>query len=282
LSSVEITILVEECAGFTELLAEHGFSALVSLKYDDGEVYKLLLDVGRTGRVLLENAKTLGLNLGDVKVVVLSHRHHDHAGGLPKLVDPLKGRPLIAHPEITKLCFDVSQGFTKFDVGLPPEAKKALNEFEVVMVKRHLELAPNAFFLGEIDRFYDSSYAVKNFRTVVDGEVVEEPMHDDTGLAIRVGDKVVVLAGCSHSGAPNVIRQAKRVAEAKRVIFVGGLHLIAAEDDVVEEVVDQMLSEGVEEAHVGHCTGLRGEAKLLERLGSRMHKIHSGYRLRVS
>jgi len=282
LSSVEITILVEEYAGFTELLAEHGFSALVSLNYDDGTTYKLLLDVGRTSRVLLENAKALGVNLEDVKVVVLSHRHHDHTGGLPKLVDLLKGRPLIAHPAITRPCFDVSRGFTRFDVGLSLEAKRALNEFEVIMIKRPFELTPSAFFLGEIERFYDNSYAVKNFRTVVEGEIVEEPMHDDSGLALKVGNKVVVLAGCSHSGVPNIVKQAKRATGVDEAIVVGGLHLIAADDSALKDVVDQMLGEGVREVHVGHCTGLRGEAKLLERLRGKMRKIHSGYRVRIT
>jgi len=43
-----------------------------------------------------------------------------------------------------------------------------------------------------------------------------------------------------------------------------------------------MLGEGVREVHVGHCTGLRGEAKLLERLRGKMRKIHSGYRVRIT
>jgi len=281
LVSVEVTVLVEEYAGFTELLAEHGFSALVSLNYDNGRAYRLLFDAGRTGRVLLENAKALGIDLRDVDVVVLSHRHHDHTGGLSKLVDLLKGRPLIAHPSITRPCLSTLRGFTRPDVGLPLEARKALDEFNVTMVKGPLELAPNAWFLGEIERFYDNSYAVKNFKTIVDGEVVEEPMRDDSGLAVKMEDKVVVLAGCSHSGISNIVRQAKKITRADEAVVVGGLHLIAAEDGALENAVNQMLSEGVKEVHVGHCTGLRGEARLLEKLKDKMFKIHSGYRVKM-
>ena len=86
----------------------------------------------------------------------------------------------------------------------------------------------------------------------MDGEVVEEPMRDDLGLAVKVRDKVMVLAGCSHSGISNIVRQAKMIARADEAAVVGGLHFIAAEDDALENAVNQMLSEGVKEVHVGH------------------------------
>lgn len=278
--SVEILILVEEYAGFTRLLGEHGFSALVSLRYED-EVCKILFDSGGSGRALLENVRNLKVNLKDVNVIVLSHRHYDHAGGLPKLVGALGGKPLIAHPAVTRPCLYISDGSARLDVGLSAEVKKALNEFDLLMVKIPLEVAPSAWFLGEVERFYDNSYAVKNFKTIVDGEVVEDVILDDSGLAIKMGSEVVVLAGCSHSGISNIVRQAKRITGASRAVVVGGLHLINADDNTLNEVINELVNEGVEEVYVGHCTGLKGEAHLLARLKNKMHKLHSGYKIKL-
>lgn len=70
-------------------------------------------------------------------------------------------------------------------MGLLLKARKALDKFDVTMVKGSLELAPNAWFLGETERFYDNSYAVKNFKMIADGEVVEEPMRDNLGSPSR-------------------------------------------------------------------------------------------------
>lgn len=274
-------VLVEDYAGFTRLLGEHGFSALVSLHYED-EVYKVLFDVGASGRAILENIRDLKVNLNDVDVIVLSHRHYDHTGGLPKLVEVLKGKPLIAHPEIERPCLYVSKGLAKLDVGLSAEAKKTFDEFELVMAKKPLKIAPGAWFLGEVERFYDNSYAVRNFRTVVDGEIVEDVIPDDSGLAIKIEDKVVVLAGCSHSGILNIVRQAKKITTVNRVIVVGGLHLISVDDDVLNDVANKLVIEGVEEVYVGHCTGLKGESELLKKFRERMHKLHSGYKVRLS
>lgn len=279
--SVEILILVEEYAGFTRLLGEHGLSALVSLHYEN-EVYKILFDVGGSGRALLENARDLKVDLKDANVVVLSHRHYDHTGGLSKLVETLRGKPLIAHPALTRPCFYVSEDSTKLDVGLSTDARKALSEFKLLMVKKPLEIAPGVWFLGEIERFYDNSYAVKNFRTVVDGEIVEDLIPDDSGLAIKLGSEVVILAGCSHSGILNIVRQAKSITGASKAIVVGGLHLINASDDTLNEVINKLVSEGVEKVYVGHCTGLKGEAELLRRLKEKMHKLYSGYKVKLS
>lgn len=57
-------------------------SAPQSLNYDNGRAYRLLFDAGRTGQVLLENAKALGIDLRDVDVVVLSHGRYDHTGAV--------------------------------------------------------------------------------------------------------------------------------------------------------------------------------------------------------
>lgn len=280
LRDVEILILVEDCAGFTSLLGEHGFSALVTLHYDDG-VRKVLFDVGGSGRALLENVKDLKVDLCDVDVIVLSHRHYDHTGGLPKLVETLKGKPLVAHPALTRPCFYVSSSLVRLDVGLPTEAKRALNEFELLLIKGSLEVTPSVWFLGEVERFYDNSYAVKNFKTVVDGEVVEDVIPDDSGLAIKMRDKVVVLAGCSHSGILNIIRQAKKITGAGRAVIVGGLHLVNVDSGMLSSIIDGLVVEGVEEVYVGHCTGLKGESELLKKFKERMHKLHSGCRIRL-
>lgn len=281
LSSLEIAILVDDYAGFTSLMAEHGFSALVSVKYEGERVYNLLFDTGQTGRTLLENAERLNVNLNSIEAIVLSHRHYDHTGGLPKLTELFKEKPLIAHPAVTRPCIDVSKDFARFSIGLPLRAREALTNFELVTVKETMKLAPDVWFLGEIERVYDNKYAIKGFSTLVDGDMIEEPMLDDTGLAIKLGDKVVVLAGCSHSGISNIVKQAKKVAGVHKVIVVGGLHLVGADDIVINRVVNELLDEGVEEVYMGHCTGLRGEAKLLEVLKGRAHKIHSGYRVKI-
>jgi 7,8-dihydropterin-6-yl-methyl-4-(beta-D-ribofuranosyl)aminobenzene 5'-phosphate synthase len=72
--------------GFTNvgLMAEHGFSALVTVRRGDTTT-SVLFDTGLSPDAMVTNAGRLGLDLSGVHAVVLSHGHFDHAGGLAAL-----------------------------------------------------------------------------------------------------------------------------------------------------------------------------------------------------
>ncbi|MEE1072178.1 MAG: MBL fold metallo-hydrolase, partial [Cellulosilyticum sp.] len=55
---------------------EHGLSL-----YIETNNHKILFDTGQTG-AFIENAKRLGVKLEEINLVVLSHGHYDHTGGL--------------------------------------------------------------------------------------------------------------------------------------------------------------------------------------------------------
>ena len=62
-------------------IAEHGFSVLVRVRCDRKKV-SILFDTGISSGGVVENAKRMGLELGEVEYIVLSHGHYDHFGGL--------------------------------------------------------------------------------------------------------------------------------------------------------------------------------------------------------
>ncbi len=66
------------------LRAEHGFSALVTVRRGDVST-RLLFDTGLSPDAMVVNADRLGVDLAGVQGVVLSHGHFDHAGGLAGL-----------------------------------------------------------------------------------------------------------------------------------------------------------------------------------------------------
>ena len=68
-------------AAVTGLMSEWGFSCLIEVS---GE--RILFDTGGDGSILLHNMERLGIDPEDPTMIVLSHEHWDHTGGLSDLL----------------------------------------------------------------------------------------------------------------------------------------------------------------------------------------------------
>ncbi len=83
-----------------QLVAEHGFSALVTVERD-GDRRTVLYDAGLTPHAVARNLDVLQVSVGDMRAIVISHGHADHHGGLEGLIRR-RGRsrlPLVIHPD---------------------------------------------------------------------------------------------------------------------------------------------------------------------------------------
>jgi 7,8-dihydropterin-6-yl-methyl-4-(beta-D-ribofuranosyl)aminobenzene 5'-phosphate synthase len=59
---------------------DHGFSCFI-----ETENHNILFDTGSDGTILLENMKLLSINPNTIDIIVISHEHYDHNGGLYRL-----------------------------------------------------------------------------------------------------------------------------------------------------------------------------------------------------
>ncbi len=77
---MKITIVYDNEAP-SQFKSDWGFACLVETSQTT-----LLFDTGAKSEILLENMKTLSINPKKIQVVVLSHNHWDHTGGLEGLL----------------------------------------------------------------------------------------------------------------------------------------------------------------------------------------------------
>ena len=108
-----LTIVYDNNPCNEELETRWGFSCLV-----EGLEETILFDVGGEGAVLLRNMKKLGIDIDTIDIVVLSHIHYDHIGGLSTLLEEKPGSCLNYFPFYTR-CYKMLHSVTTVKGSLP-------------------------------------------------------------------------------------------------------------------------------------------------------------------
>ncbi|MDY6951931.1 MAG: MBL fold metallo-hydrolase [Thermodesulfobacteriota bacterium] len=75
---MRITLIYDNDVFKEGLVADWGFSCLVEIE----KAPKILFDTGADGSILLSNMEKLDIDPASIDVVMISHPHHDHVGGL--------------------------------------------------------------------------------------------------------------------------------------------------------------------------------------------------------
>jgi 7,8-dihydropterin-6-yl-methyl-4-(beta-D-ribofuranosyl)aminobenzene 5'-phosphate synthase len=281
--TVQITVLIEDSNSLTkpDLISKHGLSFYVQTKIGDNTV-TVLMDAGPSSDALMHNVDSLGVNLEDVDVVVLSHGHYDHTGGLLEALNQIRKRvPVIAHPTLFEPKLKLMPHLRL--IGAPFRVSDVESAGGVpILVADPVKIADGITTTGEIPRTTEFEN-VRGFWTVNKGRFVDDAIIDDQSLVIDVDGKgLIVVAGCAHSGIIDTIKYAQKITGNSTVYAVlGGFHLTGADAKKIQYSVDEL--EKLNIAFVGpcHCTGKEATKKFAEAFGDHCRPLHSGAAIEI-
>jgi 7,8-dihydropterin-6-yl-methyl-4-(beta-D-ribofuranosyl)aminobenzene 5'-phosphate synthase len=227
------TILYDNYPGPKELNAQWGFSCVIR-----GPEKTILFDTGGDGAVLLGNMRQLKVDPKEIDVVVLSHIHWDHTGGVPSIAAEKAGLPVY-----------IPSGF--------PEAFHAQAKSigtRTIEAAESVEICPGVQTTGTLGR----------------GAIEEH------GLCVKTDDGWAMVTGCAHPGVEKMAAEAKRVTGGPLRLVLGGFHLGADSTSRTDAIIDRLEKLDVRQVAPTHCTENVIRTQFKKRYGDRCELAHLG------
>jgi 7,8-dihydropterin-6-yl-methyl-4-(beta-D-ribofuranosyl)aminobenzene 5'-phosphate synthase len=238
----------------------------VSYYIEDDET-KILFDVGYSD-AFIKNAYKMDIDLTNLDYLIISHGHLDHTWGLMPLTNfyterifenlEFKKPKLVAH----ELAFN-SKKDNNIEIGSLVDKNILKSFFSLKLSNKPLWINSKIVFLGEIERTNDFENKTPIGKYNDNGIMKNDYLLDDSAIAYKTDDGLVIITGCSHAGICNIIEYAKKVCNDDRIIdVIGGFHLLHPEEEVMNKTLDYFKKQKINEIHACHCTDLDAKIKL--------------------
>jgi 7,8-dihydropterin-6-yl-methyl-4-(beta-D-ribofuranosyl)aminobenzene 5'-phosphate synthase len=259
-TQASLTVLVDN-----NTLIDHYFSGEPGLSFLIRTAGKnILFDMGYSG-LFIRNAHNMGIELLDLDMIVFSHGHLDHTGGLPAFIRylenaiiediPHKVPEILCHP----FCFYPRPKSPLPNIGSLVPDEEMRRHFIVNSTTQPYKITEDLVFLGQIERKNSFEIQDPGKRKIImpDGTIERDLIPDDSALALKTGRGLVIVTGCSHSGICNIVETARTICHEERFVdIIGGLHLLSPNQPALEKTRDYLQGLRLNALYSCHCTSL--------------------------
>ncbi len=215
-----LTVLYDNTVAAPGLQADWGFAGLI-----EGMSKTILFDTGTKPDILLSNIKALGVDISRIEVIVISHLHGDHMGGLERILD--------ANPRVTLY---VPAAISELSETARVPTLKSLSRLgtTVVPVIEPVEICPGVR---------------------VTGQITGPNRIAEIALLLEKGAEGILITGCAHPGIVDIVRKAGALRGKPVETVLGGFHLMQTPAEEVGRIIADMKAAGVQRCGATHCTG---------------------------
>ena len=271
--TISATVLVENTVSKSELKAEHGLSILIETTYGN-----ILWDTGQSP-LFIDNAQKMGVDLQSINHIALSHGHYDHTGGLDAVLTLNPNVDVHGHPDMFKQRYSKSVD-SVIQVGSPIVQEYVESSCQSLKLEHQMsEVLPGVFLTGEIPRVSDLEDTGGDFFLDLACEE-KDIIPDDQALFIDSYLGIIVFLGCAHSGVINTLNHIARLTGKKELYAVfGGMHLLRASDERLEETAAILNHYDVRLIGPCHCTGGKAQAFFRSRFSEQYTVCDTGSRI---
>lgn len=225
MNEINITVLYDNNPYKRGLKMSWGFACLVQ-----GMEKTVLFDTGGDSPTLLANMRALDVDPEEIDLIVLSHIHGDHVGGLKGI--------LAENPNVT--------------VYVPPS-------FPLRFKREVRRLGAELTEAGEPTLICEGVYLTGEMGTSI----------KEQGLILCTPGGAAVITGCAHPGIVDMVARAKEVARDDLLLVMGGFDLGSTSQRDIARIISSFQALGVRYAGPCHCSGDTARRLFAEAYGQR-------------
>jgi 7,8-dihydropterin-6-yl-methyl-4-(beta-D-ribofuranosyl)aminobenzene 5'-phosphate synthase len=243
-----------------------------------GVRHVLLFDTGPEGAIFIRNCANLGIAMGNIECIAVSHGHWDHMAALPTAIDAVvqqRGQVTVhVNPDMfNERGIRLQSGSVIPVAKVPSPAELEQHGAAVVnSLEERLLLDGHFYYSGEIPRVtaFEKGRVDHLCRTSPEAPWQPDPfLMDERMLVVHVRELgLIVLSACSHAGIVNVCTEVRKLFPDLPIHCVmGGLHLGGVMEAIIPDTVEGLRPFGIKYIITGHCTGWRALHALANAFG---------------
>lgn len=269
---MRVTVLVENTSVSEEYGHKHGLSL-----YIEAAGHKILFDLG-SDDLFAVNAAKLGILIGEVDTVVISHGHDDHGGALERFFELNHTAKVYIQESAFGAYYQATFEKLRKYIGLNQELR---DSDRIVLLDGEYQIDDTISLYSKVDL----KYPVPRTNSSLYVKKREGYLHDDfsheQNMMICENGKVYLFAGCAHNGIMNILDKGEQICGKNIDDVFGGFHLYNQETQEYESdsfiaLISQLLRRKDTIFYTCHCTGEKAYGQLKEILHDQMHYIRAG------
>lgn len=266
-----IKTLVENTTTTKTLGSEHGLSL-----YIEALGHKLLFDVGQS-RLFLENAQRLNIDIANVDLLIISHGHYDHGGGLRTFLQNNATARVYLHQKAFEKHYSIRANGKLEYIGLEDELQynnQIIFTSDRCLITKRIYLYTNDVQKVPQPAANSSLFAESN------GQRIKDTFIHEQNLVIEENGKTLLLTGCAHNGIINILEKFHVITGRMPDYVIGGFHLssrsVGNESDENIDMIGNCLINTKARYYTCHCTGLVPYNRLKSMMGNNIAYLQTG------
>lgn len=266
-----IKTLVENTSISDDLASEHGLSLYIETKE-----HKIIFDTGAS-HIFYENAEKLGVDIGQIDYLVISHGHYDHGGGLKKFLQENTRAEVFIHRLALGKHYALRTREEIVYIGLDEDLKE---DKRIVFTGDRFSINKGIHLFSNVAQKEPPPKSNTGLLREYQGQKIDDNFKHEQNLVIEEDDIVLLITGCAHNGIINILEKFYEIQGRMPSHVIGGFHLssrlVGNEPPETIDYISRYLLDTKAKYYTCHCTGLEPYQQLKDKMGDRIDYLSTG------